>query len=105
MASGGKNNSAYFSRPTSFEAGVQLPGIRLGMAHALFCKVALGAVADRGIRTPTSRRSASTPQDFYQTKEDRLIRIPAQQAIDQLPAAADNLAGQPHKGIHKGLEL
>src|ERR1700676_3712704 len=75
------------------------------IVHLSFCRVALGAAADRSIQTPTSRIAASTPQHVQQAEEDRLVRIPAQQAIDQLPASTENLARQTHKGIHERLEL
>src|SRR5262249_43265504 len=48
---------------------------------------------------------ASTAQDVHQPKEDRLMRIPGQDAIHQLAAGADDLAWQTDKRIHKGFEL
>ena len=57
-----------------------MPTFNVGIAHTLFCSVALGAVADRSIRTPTSWMPASASQHVHQTEEDRLVRIPAQQA-------------------------
>src|SRR4029077_2353693 len=75
------------------------------MSPSPFCRVALDAVGDRSIRTPTSRSRASTTQYIKEAEQDRLIRIQAQQAIDQLAAGADNLARQTHKGIHERLEL
>jgi hypothetical protein len=37
------------------------PHLRLVMIHSPSCKAALGAIADRSIRTPTSGAAASTP--------------------------------------------
>src|SRR5215471_21208591 len=73
--------------------------------HALFCSVALEAVGDRSVQTPTSKRLPSATQHAYQAEEDRLIGIPPQQAIDQLATSTENLARQTHKGIHERLEL
>src|SRR5208283_4514129 len=80
-------------------------GLYSVMPFSSFCGVALGAVVDRSIRTPTSWVSPSTPQRIDQTEEDRLVGIPPQQPIDQLAARPHDLARQPHKRIHKGLEL
>src|SRR5262245_36116553 len=75
------------------------------MTHPSFCRAALGAAADRSIRTPTSGISASTPQHVQQAEEDRLVPIPPQQAVDQLPARTDDLARQAYEGMDEGLEL
>src|ERR1017187_6047496 len=57
------------------------------------------------IRTPTSCMPASASQHVHQAEEDRLVRIPAQQAIDQLAAGADDLTRQTHKSVHERLEF
>src|SRR4051812_5012780 len=75
------------------------------MPHPSFCRVALGAAADRSIRTPTSRAATSTAQHVQQAEEDRLVRVPPQQAIDQFPTGPEDLARQTHEGIHERLEL
>jgi hypothetical protein len=66
--------------------------LHIRMAHARFCMVAFGARRDRSIRTPTSRMSTSTLQRVHEAEEDRLVRIPSQQPIDQLPDRTDDLA-------------
>src|SRR5215472_14376604 len=77
----------------------------LSMAHVSFCRAALGARGDRGIRTPTSGWPRSTTQHAQQPKEDRLVRIPRQQPVDELPPGAHQLAGQTHERLDKRLEL
>src|SRR3954447_11614409 len=81
-----------------------VPGIGVRMAHTHFCRVALGAAADRSIRTPTSGNTTSTPQHADQAEEDRLVRIPPEQAVDQFPPRANDLARQPHEYLHERLE-
>src|ERR1700679_2497669 len=63
------------------------------------------AAADRSVPTPTSRESSSTAQDVEQSEEDRLPRVPGQQAIHQPTARADDLTRQTQERIHKRLEL
>ncbi len=63
------------------------------VVHLLVCPGAQGAVGDRSIRTPTSWMPASALQHIHQAEEDRLVRIPRQQAIDQ-PAAATGRSGR-----------
>src|ERR1051326_3462704 len=75
------------------------------MDHPAFCTMAFGAVTDRSIRTPTSARPDSTPQCRRQPKKDPLIRVPGQQPVHELATRPHDLARQPDKGIHKGLEL
>src|SRR5215211_8046275 len=75
------------------------------MAHTLFCRVAPGAVTDRSIRTPTSGSAPSTPEYADQPEEDRLVRVPGQQPIDQLAPGTQDLTWQPHKRLHERLEL
>src|SRR5438270_13340389 len=75
------------------------------MPHPASGRVARGAAAGRTIRTPTSWPAASTPQHVHQAEEDRLVRVPPQQPVDQLAAAADDLARQAHEGVDERLEL
>src|SRR5215216_939757 len=77
----------------------------LGMLLVPFCISALGALADRGVRTPTSTPLPSTPQHTHQAEEDRLIRVPTQQPIHQPPTCPEQLTRQTHKALHQCLEL
>ena len=62
-----------------------------GMGQCVF--LGLGAAADRSIRTPASKSRTSVVEPVHQTEEYTQVRIPAQQAIDQSPAAMDDLTG------------
>jgi len=75
------------------------------MSHHPACVIALGAITDRGVLTPTSGDHLSTAQGSDHTEEDGEVGVPTQQPIDQLPTRLNHLAGQAHEGIHKRLEL
>ena len=55
--------------------------------------VSFGVVADRDIRIPISIDKSSTAQLVEQPEEDGQVRVPGQQAIDQLAAGLDDLTG------------
>src|SRR6266481_5709843 len=75
------------------------------MAHLPSCTLALGAVADRGLPTPTSLLPRSTTQRTHQPEENPHVRIPTQQSIHQLSPRPNHLARQTNEGIHERLEL
>ena len=62
-------------------------------------------MVDRDIRIPTSVDGRSTAQRIEQPEEDGQVRVPAQQAIDQLAASLDDLARQEHERVQEGLEF
>jgi hypothetical protein len=75
------------------------------MLTSLLCGVALGVAADRRMQTPTSGASCSTAQAFHQAEEDRQVRVPAQQPVNQPPTGPYQLARQPYESIDERLEL
>src|SRR5207253_8595031 len=85
--------------------GYAMPSSDLFMGPAPRCGLALGAVGDRSIRTPTSEECCSTAQRRDHPEEDPLVRVPRQQAVDQPPARADELTRQADEGVGEGLEL
>jgi hypothetical protein len=50
-------------------------------------------------------KRASAVQAVDEAEEHARPRIPAQQAIDQLPAGVHDLTWQPHEGIQESLEF
>jgi len=81
-----------------FEAGGWF-SCRACSASPSFLQQALGVVADRDIRIPTSVMGVLTAQSVDQPEEDGQVRVPSQQPIDHLAAGCDDLAGQQHEGI------
>src|SRR5271169_1546923 len=75
------------------------------MATLPFCGAALGAVADRRIRTPTSVGFSSATQVLDQAEENWQVRVPRQQPVHQAPPRLHDLARQPHKSVDERPEL
>ena len=80
-------------------------GLALSIVLIFLQSIALGAAADRSIRTPTSKTAASTVQCIDQAEKRRLVWVVSQNTQDQAARLSYQLARDGDHGIDECFEL